>query len=38
MDNMKYHLARWEMACKPLYQGGLGIHYVEEFNKALLGK
>lgn len=31
-------MVRWEIVCKPIAQGGLGIHSGDKVNKALLGK
>ena len=38
VESRKYHLVRWEIICKPIAQGGLGIRSIENMNKALLGK
>ena len=37
-DKHKYHLVNWQQICAPLQHGGLGIHNLSIFNKALLGK
>lgn len=38
MEKRKYHLINWEAMCKPVNQGGLGIHSIGKLNKALPGK
>ena len=37
-DDHKFHLVNWKQACSPIPHGGLGIHNMLLFNKALLGK
>lgn len=37
-DCVKFHLVRWQMVCKPVQQGGLGLHSLVRFNQALLWK
>ena len=37
-DDHKFHLVNWKQACSPIPHGGLGIHNMFLFNKALLGK
>ena len=37
-DEHKYHLVNWQKICATLQHGGLGIHNLSIFNKALLGK
>ncbi|RVX17821.1 Mitochondrial import inner membrane translocase subunit PAM16 like 2 [Vitis vinifera] len=34
----KIHLVRWEVTCKDMRHGGLGLRYLKDFNHALLGK
>ena len=34
----KYHLARWDVLCRPKDQGGLGIENLEIKNKCLMSK
>ena len=34
----KYRLAKWDILCQPMDQGGLGIHNLELKNIALLSK
>ena len=36
-DAPKFHLVHWKRACEPIQTGGLGIHNLAIFNKALLG-
>ena len=38
IERRKFHLVRWEIVCKPLTQGNLGIRSIEKMNKVLLGK
>jgi hypothetical protein len=37
-DEKKFHLVSWKKICTPLYAGGLGVHNLIQFNRALLGK
>jgi hypothetical protein len=37
-NEKKLHLVSWNLVCRPLRAGGLGIQNVLKFNKALLGK
>jgi hypothetical protein len=37
-DKKKYHLAKWDIICRPKDQGGLGIINLQVQNKALLSK
>jgi hypothetical protein len=37
-EGKKFHLMNWSQVCQPLHLGGLGIHNVRLFNRALLGK
>ncbi|KAF7826284.1 Transposon TX1 uncharacterized 149 kDa protein [Senna tora] len=37
-DNPKLHLQRWDLLCRPKYQGGLALCDVYAFNQALLAK
>ncbi|RVX19303.1 putative serine/threonine protein phosphatase 2A regulatory subunit B''gamma [Vitis vinifera] len=37
-ERRKIHLVRWEVICKDMRHGGLGLRYLKDFNHALLGK
>ena len=37
-NRRKIHLVRWEVTCKDMRHGGLGLRYLKDFNHALLGK
>jgi len=37
-DKKKYHLAKWDILCRPKDQGGLGVIDLEVQNKCLLSK
>lgn len=37
-DNKKYHLAKWDILCRPRDQGGLGIINLDIQNRCLLSK
>lgn len=37
-DEFKYHLLRWSKVCTPIFEGGLRIRNLLNFNYALLGK
>uniref|UniRef100_A0A2N9HT73 Reverse transcriptase domain-containing protein n=1 Tax=Fagus sylvatica TaxID=28930 RepID=A0A2N9HT73_FAGSY len=37
-EGKKFHLVNWAQVCQPIHLGGLGIRYLQIFNKALLGK
>jgi hypothetical protein len=37
-DEAKFHLVKWNRICIPLHSGGLGVHNLIQFNRALLGK
>jgi hypothetical protein len=37
-DNKKYHLAKWDIMCRPKDQGGLGIIDLEIQNICLVSK
>ncbi|RVX19153.1 putative ribonuclease H protein [Vitis vinifera] len=37
-ERRKIHLVRWEVTCKDMRHGGLGLRYLKDFNHALLGK
>jgi len=37
-DKNKYHLAKWDILCRPKDQGGLGIADLSITNKCLLSK
>ena len=38
IEKRKYHLVRWNIVCKPIAQGGLGVRSIDKVNLALLGK
>jgi hypothetical protein len=37
-EEFKFHLVNWRKVCSPIREGGLGIHNLRSFNRALLGK
>jgi hypothetical protein len=37
-DEFKFHLVNWSKVCSPISEGGLDIHNLLKFNRALLGK
>ena len=37
-DEFRFHLVKWEMVCRPISNGGLGVRNLRVFNRALLGK
>lgn len=37
-EEFKFHLIKWEMVCRPISNGGLGIKNLRVFNQALLVK
>lgn len=37
-DKFKYHMAKWEMVCRPKDQGGLGIINTRTMNDSLMVK
>lgn len=38
IEQWKYHLVIWEVVCKPIAEGGLGIRAIDKMNNTLLGK
>jgi hypothetical protein len=37
-EEFKHHLVNWTKVCSPICEGGLGIHNLRLFNRALIGK
>ena len=37
IEKRKYNLVRWNIVCKPIAQGGLGVRAIDKVNLALLG-
>lgn len=38
VEHHRYHLIGWNMVCRPLREGGLGIRRIRNHNRELLGK